>query len=325
MLAVVAEAPHESGGVNYSSDVYVVDIDGRHVRNLTHDHASNGAAEWMPDGRRLVFQSRPSDPKRGTPHIFVINSDGTHRRRLTSGIGGAAPAVSPDGRRIAFVVQRRREWDVYVMDADGRPKRRLTRQHGYGGGPSWSPDGRMLLFERQNCVPGRDCTNSLFVINGDGTGLTRLERSGSLGGVAWSPTKRTLAVEHSDAVGVSSRLTIADLQRHGAGLVLRPVKTITNVWPGAFLWAPDGRTIVYENDAGAWVVDARRAQSRRRLGVPAYIYNLTWSPDKRWLAFARSRELGRDPIEVSTAAGRERRPVTRKICCLLDELEWAPR
>jgi hypothetical protein len=93
-----------------------------------------------------------------------------------------------------------------------------------------------------------------------------------------------------------------------------------------FLWAPDGRTIIYENDAGTWVVDARRPEPRRRFPVRAYVYNnLTWSPGRRWLAFSRSRLLARDPIEVATAAGRERRIVTRKICCLLDELAWAPR
>ena len=102
----VAEHEHESGGLNYPSDVYVVDVDGRHLRNLTHDNASNGPAEWMPDGRRIIFQSHPSNTERGPPHIYVVNSDGTGRRRLTSAIEGALPDLSPDGRRIVFLAQR---------------------------------------------------------------------------------------------------------------------------------------------------------------------------------------------------------------------------
>lgn len=323
-LAVVAEAAHESGGINYPSDVYVVDLDGTHLRNLTHDGASNVGAEWMPDGRRVVFQSHPSNTERGKTHIFVINSDGTHRRRLTSQFGGAAPDVSRKGQ-IAFVVQGGRRGEVYVMDAEGRHKRRLVTftQHRLDalGGPAWSPDGRMLFFQRQEYC----CGNSLFVVNSDGTGLTRLERSRSLAGSLWSPTQRTLAVEHDSPGSGFSDVTIEDLRRHGARLELRSVKKIRHVWPGAFLWAPDGRTIIYENDAGVWVVDARRAQRRQRFPVQAYAYNFAWSPDGRWLAFSRSRVLVRDPIELATGAGRKRRTITRNICCLLDELAWAPR
>jgi TolB protein len=103
---VVAEAPHESGGVNYPSDVHVVDVDGRHLRNLTHDHASNGYANWTPDGKRIIFASHRSNTEKGPSHIYAINADGSRRRRLTSATGGDKPALSPDGRRIAFVVER---------------------------------------------------------------------------------------------------------------------------------------------------------------------------------------------------------------------------
>jgi len=113
-LLVVAEQMHESGGLNYPSDLYVVDIDGRHLRNLTHDNASNGPAEWMPDGRRIIFQSHASNTERGAAHIYVINRDGTGRRRLTSANGGALPDVSPDGRRIAFLIQRPKVWGGYT-------------------------------------------------------------------------------------------------------------------------------------------------------------------------------------------------------------------
>ncbi|TML27026.1 MAG: hypothetical protein E6G26_10435 [Actinobacteria bacterium] len=120
-----------------------------------------------------------------------------------------------------------------------------------------------------------------------------------------------------------SGVTIADLRRHRARLELRPVKRITHVWPGAFRWEPDGRAIVYENNAGVWVANARRAQPPRRFPVPAYVYtSLTWSPDMRWLAFSLSRE---PPIEVANADGRQRHSITRKICRILDEIAWAPR
>ena len=321
-LLVVAVHDHESGGVNYPSDVLVVDADGRHLRRLTHDNAANGPAEWMPDGRRIIFQSHPGNTDRGAAHIYVINTDGTGRRRLTSASGGALPDVSPDGRRIAFLIVRpkewpdSREWGVYVMDASGRHQRRLVGGRGVPpSGPSWSPDGRMLMF-----VSASRTADSLFVINGDGTGLTRLERKANLDAAAWAPRGRTLAIEHFDTD--SDSLTIADLHRHLGRPVLRPVNKIRQIWPGAYEWSPDGRSIIYQNDVGVWVVDARGQARRRRFAVQAL--PRTWSPDRHWMVFASFRQRF---IQVATASGRERRVLTRKIenCCPIDEIEWAPR
>jgi Tol biopolymer transport system component len=113
--------------------------------------------------------------------------------------------------------------------------------------------------------------------------------------------------------------------RPSGQLALSKVRTIGTI-PGAWRWTPDGRRIIYENYGGVWIVDARRADTpRRRFAIRAYLYTLTWSPDQRWVAFSKSRVLRADPIEVARATGRERQIVTRKICCLLDQLEWAPR
>jgi Tol biopolymer transport system component len=323
-LLVVAEKPHESGGLNYPSDVFVVDVGGHHLRNLTHNNASNGPAEWMPDGRRVVFQSHPSNTERGAAHIYVINSDGTGRRRLTSASGGALPDVSPDGRRLAFLIQRPKlwggwstpsEWGVYVMDPTGRNQRRMVEGHGAPpSGPSWSPDGRMIMFatgDARGCCVAR---NSLYVVRSDGTGLTRIASATTYGGASWSPRGQTLAVEHDNS------LTIANLGRHLGRPVLRPVKKIANVSPWAYTWSSDGRSVIYQNDAGVWVADARGHAKRHRWALGEL--PLTWSPDGRWFAFASRRG-----IEVASATGSTRRFVTPKIsaCCPLEEIEWAPR
>jgi Tol biopolymer transport system component len=104
--------------------------------------------------------------------------------------------------------------------------------------------------------------------------------------------------------------------------MLRPVNKIRDVWPGSYEWSPDGRSIIYQNDAGVWVADACGQASRRRFAVQALPW--AWSPDRRWIVFGSFRQR---LIQVATASGRERRVLTRKIknCCPIDEIEWAPR
>jgi hypothetical protein len=78
---------------------------------------------------------------------------------LTAGIQDRSTLDLPNSRS---------RWELYVMDADGRHERRLTTRRGLPLDQSWSPGGRMILFE--TAVKG----GGLFVINSDGTGLIRL-------------------------------------------------------------------------------------------------------------------------------------------------------
>jgi hypothetical protein len=141
-------APHgvESGGLNYPYDLYIVDANGKHIRNLTHDYPTNYLIDRLPDGR-ILYESVPNDRMRtGRSRIFSINADGTGRRQLASGTGELLPKLSPDGHRILFA---RGRW-LYVMWSDGTHKRRLVQMSfGHYENPtphvpydaSWSPEG----------------------------------------------------------------------------------------------------------------------------------------------------------------------------------------
>ena len=81
--------------------------------------------DWSPDGRKIAFTGRPSTPP---PGIFVMNADGSERRRLAH--HGGNPAWSPDGKMIAFNRHLAPGAELYVMTADGRGERRLIRTDG---------------------------------------------------------------------------------------------------------------------------------------------------------------------------------------------------
>jgi Tol biopolymer transport system component len=308
-LAVVASPPYESGGVHHPSDVYVVDASGRNVRNITHDGASNGLVSWTHDGRRIVFQSQPSDPKRGTPHIFVVGADGNGRRRLTSKLGGMCPEVSPDGRMIVFIVHRPRKQGLYVMNVNGTHQRRLTdRKVGLVGFcPSWSPDSRKILFIDEAHA-------DLFVIRADGTEVKRLTQDGGLW-ASWSPDGRKIGLLRAPG---AQALALYVIRADGSGIKkLSPPGIATGGGRGP-IWFPDSRRIVYMDSNGVvWSVTIDGRRERRQLPASPW----TWSPDGRWFAFS----VRGSQIELARADGSRRRTVTRRICCLLEQVEWSPR
>src|SRR5262249_24041521 len=91
---------------------------------------------------RVVFDTALSH----RPQIFAIRPDGTGLRQLTrvaKGHAASSPEVSPDGTRIVFTI----DGQIWVMNADGRAQLQLTRQAGFvNQQPSWSPDGRKIVF-----------------------------------------------------------------------------------------------------------------------------------------------------------------------------------
>jgi Tol biopolymer transport system component len=157
------------GGAAPYRDVYVMSADGSGQRNLTPTRGAGGfGPAWSPDGQQIAF-TRLAGPS-GEVRIVVMNAEGGAKHAVTPTLahpGDRAPAAvwSPDGQRIAF-------WDdfaIYVVNRDGSGLRRLTRNAFEG--PSWSPDGRKLLFLRARHQKSRPRWQGgdLWVINADGT------------------------------------------------------------------------------------------------------------------------------------------------------------
>jgi Tol biopolymer transport system component len=110
--------------------LWVMAADGSGQRQLT-DRTVGSPPDWSPDGSRILHQA-------GDHRLYAINADGTGQRRI-SGIGPVRGARwSPDGSRIALTMQDA----VWVINADGGGLHRLK----HGVYPSWSPDGRQLVY-----------------------------------------------------------------------------------------------------------------------------------------------------------------------------------
>ena len=186
--------PGGNGKIAFSSDrdgndeVYVIDADGSHPRDLTRNPAADTglghpSPSWSPDGRQLAFTTR----RDGNLEIYVMNADGSGQRDLTRSAGNdQAPAWSPDGRTIAFVTERHDRSDIEIAGVDGRGLRRLTHS-GDVVDVAWSPDGSRLAFTRAG--HGKV---ELYVANADGSAIRQLThtRGGGSSDPAWAPAPR---------------------------------------------------------------------------------------------------------------------------------------
>lgn len=135
----LAFTSHRSG----DSDVWVVDVDGRNLRNLTRaPNALDDRPSWSPDGSRIAFgssrDSSSQDETRETGDVYVMDANGRNVRRLTRAARGSyAPAWSPDGKLIAVNSQRDGNSELYLMKADGSKQRRLTLHPEPDGMAAW--------------------------------------------------------------------------------------------------------------------------------------------------------------------------------------------
>ncbi|QJR35785.1 Ig-like domain-containing protein [Gemmatimonas groenlandica] len=142
-------------GTSAQTDLYVARADGSDVRQLTSDNASDVYPAWSPDGSRIAWVSSRSSGL----NIYTARPDGSDVQQLTfarfddplpgSGQVATRPSWSPDGRHIVYTVGVNNRSQLWVMNAQGHDKRRLTAPANADDyEPTWSADGRTIAFRR---------------------------------------------------------------------------------------------------------------------------------------------------------------------------------
>ena len=165
---------------NGNSDVFTMDLSTRQISRLTDSSAIDVSPTMSPDGRRVAFTS----DRGGAQQIYVMNSDGSDQRRITFGEGRyQTPVWSPRGDLIAFTRQYRGRFYIGVIRPDGTGERLLTESY-LDEGPTWSPNGRVLMFFRE-ISPGAG--PSLWSVDLTGRNLRRVRTPGDASDPAWSP------------------------------------------------------------------------------------------------------------------------------------------
>ena len=270
------------------SQVWTVPANGdtSRAKQITSGAGQDGhrGLAWTPDGR-IVFSSRDG----GQSDMWIMNADGSNRRRLTSDVNkDYAPAFSPDGRYLIFETNRSKSnlTEIWRMDLDGGNLKQLTRSGSEQ--PHVSPDGRWVVFQSWG-----EWGLTLWKVSIDGGEPVHLTDYLSSDPV-FSLDGNWIAFNYYDEEVTPKRSRNAVIPSAGG---VRPVKLFDrpNFRYQHVQWTPDGRHLSYIGPpaipSNIWLQLVDGGEPRKLTDFKSgTIYRHTWSRDHKWLALARGAE-----------------------------------
>jgi TolB protein len=170
-----------------NTEIYLMDLRTRRVRRLTNHPAIDTSPSLSPNGKRMTFNS----DRGGSQQIYVMDVDGGRPKRITFGKGRyGTPVWSPRGDLIAFTRISKGSFSIGIMRPDGSGERILTSGF-LVEGPTWSPNGRVLMYFRQGrrTTDGKGGRPSLHSIDLTGYNERVIKTPQDASDPAWSPLK----------------------------------------------------------------------------------------------------------------------------------------
>jgi len=268
------DGPCFAGNPCFDTDIFRIRADGTGLARLGAHPERDIAYSVSSDGRIAFHRVEGDSPETSSADVYTMAFDGSDLRRLTDDPAiDAFPSWSRDGTRIAFASERAGKQELYVMNADGTDQVRLLHidddldeTH-----PTWSPDGEQIAFVRSIIPPGS--AGGLWVMNADGSDAHLLLGAPLVVFPRWSPDGTRIAFQHR--VGREDRI----------GMLEVATGEVTDLGPGWFpSWSPDSSRLAFSGtDDGIFIVSLAQPTERvlvsRTGGAPI------WAPDGRWIVF----------------------------------------
>src|SRR6478735_3896163 len=161
-----------------NSNLFVMDLRSKSTTRLTDTPAIDTSPSYAPDGTRICFES----DRGGSQQIYVMSANGGAAQRISFGEGHhSTPVWSPRGDYIAFTGQARGNFSIGILKPDGSGERVLT-QGFHNEGPTFAPNGRVLMFFRD---VGQGA--SLYTIDITGRNELKVPTPSYASDPAWSP------------------------------------------------------------------------------------------------------------------------------------------
>ena len=289
------------------SGIFVIPALGgpeRKIGSLIPDHEWAAGPSWSPDGRLLALSERQAQAPRS---IFLVSIESLEKRKLTSppmgSVGDCAPAISPDGRTVAFN-RVSTAGGIYLVPVAGGEPTRLTRELGpFCERLAWTANGRELVFSAYGGAP--ESSSSLWRVSASGGKPERLTVGGDN---AANPA----IASRGNRLAYEQRSQNFDIWQIEVPTATQPSRSATKLIASTRAeagpqFSPDGTRIAFGSDrtgsSEIWVCDTAGSNlvqltSSGGAGTPR------WSPDGRRIAFDGFSGSGIHVIDVDGGPSR---------------------
>ena len=167
------------------TDIYEMNLNTQEVIRLTNSSSIDTSPSYSPDSSKIVFNS----DRGGSQQLYIMDKNGAKVKRIFYGEGRyATPVWAPKGELIAFTKMLKNKFYIGVMAPDGSGERLLAE--GYlVEGPTWAPNGRVLMYFKQDAPVDNDKSSNVNLYKVDITGFReeRILTPSDGSDPAWSP------------------------------------------------------------------------------------------------------------------------------------------
>ena len=241
--------------------------------------------------------------------LFEVSEDGTELtpvKTMSSNCNDSYPTLSPDGSMVAFISDRSKKRQLYIMPSDGsEPPKKLT-DHPIGvQEPSWNPNGKTIAYVAYDSGFSQIY---LYSLESEKAQVISKKKQHE-GAPSWSPKGDYLAFVTTNPTGRGTQVAI--MKADGS---FRRILTKAEGWNTAPSYSPDGETIAFmssrDGNSEIYSLHLESGATHRLTDSPGYDNNPRFSPDGKDIVFSSDRR-GPKELYLMTSEGRTQRPIVR--------------